>query len=183
MKQPTLVTERLVLRPLREDDADAVQVLAGDYAIADTTLSIPHPYEDGMAERWIAAHSSQFELGTHAVFAIELAADQRVVGAISLTLERNFSKAELGYWVGKPFWNHGYATEAARRIVEYGFHNLGLNRISSRHLVRNPASGKVMQKIGMRHEGTLREDTVKWDQFEDLEQYSVLRSEWPHSGS
>lgn len=160
-----------------------MQELAGDRAIADTTLSIPHPYEDGMAEQWIAEHRSQFEAGTHAVFAVELLDDHRLVGAVSLTIDLDFMKAELGYWIGRPFWNEGYATEAARRIVRYAFDDLGLNRISSRHLVRNPASGRVMQKIGMRHEGTLREDTVKWGRFEDLEMYGLLRSERQAAGA
>ncbi len=178
MNQPTLATDRLILRPFGTDDAKTVQALGGDRAIADTTLSIPNPYEDGMAEQWIEQHRGQFEAGTHVVFAIETATDEQLVGAISLTIDRNTEKAELGYWVGKPFWNGGYATEAARRIVEYAFEDLGLNRIVAKHMVRNPASGRVMQKIGMQQEGTLREDTVKWDRFEDLHIYGLLRSEW-----
>ncbi len=178
MNQRTLKTERLILRPFSTDDAEAVQTLGGDRAIADTTLSIPNPYEDGMAEQWIAAHPGQFEAGTHAVFAIERPDDNQLVGAISLTIDRQVSKGELGYWVGKPFWNEGYATEAARRIVEYGFQDHDLNRILAKHMVRNPASGRVMQKIGMQHEGTLREDTIKWDRYEDLHIYGLLRSEW-----
>ena len=178
MDQPTLTTERLILRPFDATDAAAVQALAGDREIADTTLRIPHPYEDGMAEEWIADHRGQFEAGTLVVFAIELKSDGKLAGAISLTVERGLLKAEMGYWVGRPFWNEGYCTEAARRIVEYGFDDLGLNRIAAQHLVRNPSSGRVMQKIGMRHEGTLKEATIKWDRFEDLELYSLLRREW-----
>ncbi len=178
MEQPTLTSERLILRPFDAGDAAAVQTLAGDREIADTTLRIPHPYEDGMADEWIAAHRGQFEAGTMAVFAIELKSDGELAGAISLTIERGLLKAEMGYWVGTPFWNKGYCTEAARRIVEYGFEDLGLNRIAAQHFVRNPSSGRVMQKIGMRHEGTLKEAAMKWDRFEDLELYSLLRREW-----
>lgn len=181
MEQPTLKTARLALRPFDGGDAADVQTLAGDRAIADTTLRIPHPYENGMAEEWIARHRAEFEAGALVVFAMERAADRSLIGAISLTIERGFRKAELGYWVGKPYWNEGYATEAARRIVGYGFDELGLNRIAAHHLVRNPASGRVMQNIGMRHEGTLREATIKWGRFEDLELYSLLRKEWQSS--
>ena len=131
-----------------------------------------------MAEAWIATHRDEFEAGNLVAYAIERLSDQRLIGAISLTIDRVHRKAELGYWVGKPFWNKGYCTEAAQRIVEYGFEEFDLNRIAAHHLVRNPASGKVMQKIGMRHEGTLREATIKWDRFEDLELYSLLRREW-----
>lgn len=178
MKQPTLQSRRLLLRPFSLDDASTVQELAGDYAIADTTLMIPHPYEDGMAEQWISEHSVKFEEGMLVAFAIVLRETSQLVGAVSLTVDKDQHKAELGYWVGKPFWNRGYATEAARLIVEYGFDQLQLNRISSRYLVRNPASGRVMQKIGMVHEGTLRQDTIKWGQYEDLHAYGLLRDDW-----
>ncbi len=178
MNQPTLQSRRLLLRPFSLDDAVTVQQLAGKHAIADTTLKIPHPYEDGMAEQWISEHRAQFEEGSLVAFAIVLQETSELVGAISLTVDREQHKAELGYWVGQPFWNRGYATEAARSIVEYGFTRLDLNRISSRHLVRNPASGRVMQKIGMVHEGTLRQDTIKWGQYEDLHAYGLLRNDW-----
>jgi len=102
----------------------------------------------------------------------------QLIGAIGLTIDRELDKAELGYWVGKPFWGNGYATEAARLIVDYGFNQLHLNRICAKHFVRNPASGRVMQKIGMVHEGTARQDTIKWGAYEDLHLYGLLKSEW-----
>lgn len=178
MGRPTLLSKRLVLRPFTIDDAAAVQELAGDYEVADTTLRIPHPYEDGMAEQWISQHRDSFREGTNLVLAVELAEPRLLIGAIELTIDGGIKKAELGYWIGRPYWNNGYATEAGRRIVEYGFKELGLNRIAARHMVRNPASGRVMRKIGMSHEGMLRQDTIKWGRFEDLEIYSILHSEW-----
>ena len=92
-------------------------------------------------------------------------------------IDRDFCKAELGYWVGKPFWNQGIATEAARSIIHFGFSELGLNRISAQHFVRNPSSGKVMLKLGMAHEGTLRQAVTKWGKYEDLHAYGLLRDE------
>jgi RimJ/RimL family protein N-acetyltransferase len=178
MDQPTLHTKRLLLQPFDESDAAAVQRLAGDRAIADTTLNIPHPYEDGMAEHWIGQRAEQFHAGTHTVLAIVERDTEQLVGAIGLTIDSAYRKAELGYWVGVPYWNRGYATEAARAILEYGFRNLDLNRIAAQHLARNPASGRVMEKIGMSREGTLRQATMKWDRFEDLHVYSILSSEW-----
>lgn len=178
MNQPTLSSARLLLRPCALEDATAVRRLAGEYEIADTTLNIPHPYEEGMAEQWIAGHRPQFLDGTNAVFAVVLKQSSELVGAIGLGIVRDFNKAELGYWIGKPFWNRGYATEAASRIVEYGFDVLSLNRIAARHLARNPASGKVMTKIGMVHEGTARQDVLKWGKYEDLESYGLLKCEW-----
>lgn len=178
MPPPVLETPRLVLRPFRETDAPAVRELAGDRLIADTTLSIPHPYEDGVAEKWIESHAPGFEAGSIAVFAIVRRDDQQLVGAIGLTIDGELDKAELGYWVGRPFWNSGYATEAALAILDYGFRDLELNRISAKHLARNPASGRVMVKAGMRLEGTARQDTKKWGRYEDLVSYGILREEW-----
>lgn len=178
MDQPTLHTQRLVLRRFEPDDAAVVQKLAGDRAIAATTQNIPHPYEVGMAESWIAAHNERLRQG-HAAFAIVLRASNDLIGTIGLRIDAGSSKAELGYWVGVPYWNNGYATEAARRLVEYGFDSLLLNRIAARHFTRNPASGRVMEKIGMVREGTIRQGALKWDQFEDLELYAILRSDWP----
>lgn len=178
LKVPVLETERLSLRPFLLSDASDVQRLAGNWAIADTTLNVPHPYEDGMAEAWISAHQPGFESGDLAVFAITLKSGNELVGAVSLQVDRCFDRANLGYWIGEPFWGLGYCTEAATSIVEYGFAELKLQRLHAGHLARNPASGRVMQKIGMLMEGTARQHTKKWGKFEDLVLYGLLRDEW-----
>lgn len=178
MSQPTIETRRLVLRPFRKDDASAVQRLAGERAIADTTLNIPHPYEDGMAEQWIETHEPGYRAETLATFAVVLRAGRELVGAIGLRIERNLNKGELGYWIGKPYWNLGYATEAAIAVLEYGFGEGELNRITGRHLARNPSSGRVMASAGMLLEGTARQDTMKWGIYEDLVTYGMLREDW-----
>lgn len=148
-RQLTLETERLLLRRFTLEDAPRVQLLAGDKAIAETTLNIPHPYEDGMAEEWIGTHEEQRDAGKLENFALVQKGDNLLVGAIGLVIKREFESAELGYWVGRPYWGQGYCTEAARMILKYGFEQLGLNRIFAGHFTINPASGKVMKKIGM----------------------------------
>jgi len=178
MNQPTVHSDRILLRPFALEDSATVQRLAGEYEIADTTLSIPHPYEDGMAEHWISGQGEQFQAGTNAVFAIVEKTSLQLIGAVSLTIDKDLHKAELGYWIGRPYWNKGYATEAARSIVDYGFKQLRLKRIVARHFVRNPASGKVMLKVGMVHEGTLRKDAIKWGEYEDLCLFGLLRDDW-----
>jgi len=178
MSQPSLETKRLILRPFRLTDAPAVQELAGERDIADTTMNIPHPYEDGMAEEWIEDHESGYEDGKIATFAIVLRDDADLVGAIGLQIDGGLSKAELGYWIGKPFWNLGYATEATIAILAFGFDELRLNRIQAGHLARNPSSGRVMEKAGMILEGAARQATIKWGQYEDLVSYGILREDW-----
>jgi RimJ/RimL family protein N-acetyltransferase len=177
-QQPTLETTRLILRPFKMSDATAVQKLAGDRSIADKVQNIPHPYEDGVAEEWISTHRPGFEAGELATFAAVLRTESELIGAIGLTIVPQFDRAVLGYWIGKPYWGNGYCTEAGRAIMKYGFLDLKLNRVYASHLTRNPVSGKVMQKLGMIHEGRLREHTKKWDVFEDLELYGILRHEW-----
>ncbi len=153
-----------------------VQRLAGERAIADTTLTIPHPYLDGMAEAWIATHADAWAQRDRATFAITSEADG-VIGAIGLHFRPAHRRAELGYWIGRPFWNRGFATEAARAMIAFGFEALALNRIHASHLTRNPASGRVLAKAGMRFEGILRQHVIKWDRPEDLAEYAILRGD------
>ena len=180
--RPTLETERLLLRPFELADAKEVQGLAGDRSIADTTTSIPHPYEDGMAEEWISRHQGAFDQGKEVIFAIARKGDGALVGAISLMGVSPGHQAELGYWVGKPYWGQGFCTEAARVVLRYGFYSMGLKRIHACHFARNPASGRVMQKIGMRHEGCRRGHVKKWDALENLVLYGILITDWKGGG-
>ncbi|MDJ0571800.1 MAG: GNAT family N-acetyltransferase [Pleurocapsa sp. MO_192.B19] len=175
---PTLQTVRLILRPFELADASEVQKLAGAREIASVTLNIPHPYEDGMAEEWISTHQETFEQGKSVNFAIIEKETTRLCGAIGLGINSQNSNAELGYWIGVPYWRQGYCTEAALAVVAYGFENLNLHRIHSSHFIRNPASGRVMQKVGMIREGCLRQDVQKWGKFEDLVIYGILATEW-----
>lgn len=180
---PEFETKRLILRPFGNSDAAEVMRLAGDRAIADTTLNIPHPYEQGMAEEWISTHQDAFDRGQGATFAITLKPEGALVGAISLMGMIKGHRAELGYWIGKPYWNHGYCTEAARVLLRYAFSDLALVRVHACHFTRNPASGRVLQKIGMRHEGCRRQHVKKWDRTEDLEVFGVLMQEWESAAS
>ena len=167
-----------MLRPFALSDAADVQRLAGDRSVADTTLTIPHPYLNGMAEEWIARHAPGFEAGTLAVFAITLRPSGELVGAVGLVIERSADRAELGYWIGAGSWNLGYSTEAGHALVDYGFENLALNKICAHHFKRNPASGRVLQKLGMRLEGERAQHVKKWDRYEDIVLYGLLRATW-----
>ena len=156
----------------------AVHRLAGDRAIADTTITIPHPYTENMAEAWILTHKPLFRTGAQVNFAITLIDDNQLVGAIGLLLQPAHNRAELGYWVGVPHWGKGYCTEAADAVLAFGFDTLRLHRIHAAHLRRNPASGRVLEKCGMVHEGCARQHAHKWDRYEDLEQWGILRPEY-----
>ena len=177
MEQPTTSSDRLILRPFTLADAPDTHRMVADRDIASTTLLIPHPYEDVMAEEWIGTHQSQFEWGEQIIFAIVLRADGSFLGNITLRINQSDEHGELGYWIGKPYWNMGYATEATQAVIRYGFEVLGLQRIFAGHFTRNPASGRVMQKAGMTYEGCFRHHN-KWDVFEDLAYYGIIRGDY-----
>ena len=181
--QPTLKTQRLILRPFTLADAPELQRLANAPEIAATTLHIPHPYPQGMAETWIKQHPRMFEAGEGAVFAIELRREAALMGCVGLGCDSENQNAELGYWIGLPYWNRGYATEAARMVVAFGFAAFGLHRIKSSCFGSNPASARVLEKIGMRYEGRRREQLFKEGRgFEDVVEYGILRGDFIAQG-
>src|SRR6478736_7801512 len=126
--QEDIRTGRLILRPFALTDAHQIKALAGDQRIYETTLCIPSPYEEGMAESWIATHQRCFYEGLGAVYAI-CQQSGLLIGAVSLARNSPFNRAELGYWIGVDFWNRGYCTEAAKAMVEYGFEVLAYHKI------------------------------------------------------
>ena len=129
--QPTLETPRLILRPFTFEDVPSVTRYAGAREISMMTLNIPHPYDEQMAREWIEKNLDAFEQGKAAVFAIVSrdAQDEDgkyAIGGIGLHTSAEHSRAEIGYWLGVPFWNRGYVTEATQAIVDYGFETLNL---------------------------------------------------------
>ncbi len=176
---PELATARLILRPFTLDDAAEVQQLAGAPEIEDTTLHIPHPYPDGLAAEWISHHPMNWDEGNSLTLAMTRREGGALLGGISLGFRPENDSAEMGYWIGVPYWNRGYTTEAAIALIDYGLHTLGLHRIYARHFARNPASGRVMAKAGMRYEGCMREALKKGDRYEDLVIYGILATDAP----
>ncbi len=174
---PPLLTERLVLRSFTLGDAADVQRLAGDPDVASTLPNMPHPYEDGMAEEWMRFCSERYDKDEALNFAITLRTDKNFIGGIAFRLAQESKEGELGYWIGKPYWNRGYMTEAAKAVVAYGFKVLKLNRIHAKYFKRNVASKRVVEKIGMRYANFFPQD-VENGYLEDTVQYSILKCEF-----
>ncbi|MCU0833429.1 MAG: GNAT family N-acetyltransferase [Chromatiaceae bacterium] len=164
-------TERLILRWFQPTDAEVFAALAGDRAISDTMISVPHPLPAGFALGWVTA-------GAPNRFAVCEVASGLLAGAIELReLDYEHCAAELSFWIGRPFWRRGYASEAGLAVIHHAFVTLGLNRVYAFHMVRNPASGQVLAKLGMRQEGLLRQKVRKWGRFEDVVARAVLRED------
>jgi [ribosomal protein S5]-alanine N-acetyltransferase len=178
--QPVLDTARLVLRPFTPGDAPLLAQLACKFRVADTTASIPHPYSAEQALQDIHKFNDEFGRGVGAYFAIALRqAPQSLIGCVLLKLiDRRDEQGELGYWIDEMESGKGYATEAARALLDFGFNVLGLNRISACHMTRNPASGRILEKLGMQQEGCLRQGAKKWGKYEDLLIWAILREEF-----
>ncbi|NPA92850.1 MAG: GNAT family N-acetyltransferase, partial [Chloroflexi bacterium] len=140
MSIPTLTTARLTLRPFTLADAAEVARLANDRAVAKTT-TIPFPYTETHAQKWIATHAPAAVRRERMIWAITTASDGRLMGAIELRFHTARHVGELGYWLGKAFWGQGYMTEAAQAVMAYGFREAGLYRIQAKHWHNNPASG------------------------------------------
>ncbi len=183
---PTLETIRLRLRPFTMADAPEVARMVSDRRVSEMTLNIPYPYPADLAVQWIGSHAAGVADGTLYSFAVERVAPDApgqsaggvLLGAIALTPNARFRRAEIGYWLGVEHWNRGYMTEAARCVVAFGFAQLGLQRIQATCYPRNPASAKVMQHAGLRYEGLLRGYVYKDGVQEDIAMYAMLRSDW-----
>ncbi len=175
-----LETDRLTPRPYDLSDIPALVPLIGAREVAATTLRIPHPYTEEYARDFIASAQEDMANGKCLRLGIILRESQTLCGGIGLMIEAEHRRAELGYWIGVPYWGNGYATEAARIVVNYGFGALGLHKIFASHFANNPTSGNVLRKIGMRHEGSLRAHVMKWGKLLDLEMYGMLASDVEH---
>jgi RimJ/RimL family protein N-acetyltransferase len=145
---PVLATERLLLRAPRLDDAAALATLANDRRIAENTLRIPHPYALADAQTFISGANT----GEHETAFLITTADGAVIGACGIAM-LDGETPELGYWLGAAFWGKGFATEAARAVIDHAFGELGHGTLLAGARVSNPASRRVLQKCGFQWTG------------------------------
>lgn len=177
LPMPSLTSERLILRAFVPSDAFDVTRYLSDAAVARNTLTIPHPYPAGAADEFIARQAPDWTAGKRAVWAITDNREGALLGAVGLHFALAHHKAEVGYWIAAPAWGKGIATEAVRRMIAFGFDELGLHRLDAQHYVENPASGRVMTKAGMRHEGLMRGVVFRDGIPRDNELYAILRTD------
>lgn len=170
---PALHGERITLRPFTLDDAPAVYSHLSTPEIASTTANIDYPYPQGAAESWIQSHEKEAAAGTSLTWAITLAGGT-LIGAIGLHLAPQHARGEIGYWLGVPYWNQGYTTEAARLVTPYGFDTLNLHRIQATCLPHNVGSSRVMEKAGLTFEGVLRGYVREDGDFRDIAMYAKV---------
>ena len=169
---PVLETKRLALRTARLEDAKAVAALANDRRIAENTARIPYPYKLADAEQFIAGASKKGE----AAYLVTLR-DGTIVGACGLMF-REDDAPEIGYWLGVPYWNKGYATEALHALIDYAFTDLTHDAVQAGARVTNPASRRVLEKCGFQWTGVglYRINSIK--SSAPIDRFRLERSIW-----
>ena len=146
-----LESERLLLRPPEFRDVPAITTWIGDWDVAKNLASVPHPYREADAREFVSRMVMHKARGEAFCFAIVRKTDDVFMGCCGLTLKDG--RFELGYWLGKPFWGQGYATEAAKKAVSFAFRELKAETLWAGWYHDNPASGRVLEKLGGRPNG------------------------------
>lgn len=171
---PILKSDRLILKiPQASNIPDIIQY-ANNVNISNNLISLPHPYAEKDAIFWLNMAHQGFQNKENYIFGIHLDKN-KFIGGIGLHTHARDNHAELGYWIGEPHWNKGIVTEAVAIMLKFGFEALKLERIYAVHFEDNPASGKVMIKNGMQHEGVLRNHVKKGEKYRSIVQYAILK--------
>jgi RimJ/RimL family protein N-acetyltransferase len=144
-----LSTPRLILRRPVESDAAATIAIVGDFEVARRLGRVPHPYHRSDFDQFL-----EHVVPNEPTWAIILRQTNELIGMTGLAPQRKQSSAELGYYLGHPFWGAGFATEAGQAVVRFGFERLGCTKLASRCHADNPASGKVLAKLGFKTVGS-----------------------------
>jgi 8-oxo-dGTP diphosphatase len=154
-----LATERLSLRPYRAEDAAELHRLINDWEVCRSLAAVPYPYPRALADEWIASAATSLADGSAYHLAITGTEGERevIVGGVGLRIDAASGTGRLGYWVGKRFWGHGVAAEAAGRLARWALANLDLHTLEANVATDNAASIAVLRKIGFSHVGRATE--------------------------
>ncbi|MBD8499570.1 GNAT family N-acetyltransferase [Paenibacillus arenosi] len=172
----TITTERLLVRPFQLSDAQRVSEFCNNYNVYKSTLTLPYPYPIESAQSWIQTHEDNFRHNRSYEFAITDKYTHELYGAIGLSYKPLHKNGELGYWIGEEYWGKGYATEASKAVISFAFAEKKYHRVFARFFASNPASGRVMEKVGMVEEGRLVQHVYKEGKYEDLIHYGVINT-------
>lgn len=175
---PALETDRLVLRKLGKEDASDIYACSSDPEVSkympwETHRSIKD------SEDYIEMAIEQYELGQLAPWGITLKESEKLIGTIEyVKWLPNHYRAEISFVLSKRFWGKGYILEATKKVIQFGFSHMELQKIEALSMIENVQSQRVLQKLGMRFEGVLRNHWWIKDQFRDIVQYSILKKEF-----
>ena len=177
-KPVTILTERLSLGTILATDIPAIIKYAGDIKVAEHLLNMPHPYYEKDAIFWLNLAHQGWQDKSKYIFGIRLQETQELIGGVGLHVESRYDRAELGYWIGFPFWGQGYMSEAVGAVLDFGFRAANLHKIFAIHYIENPASGKVMSKNGMIKEGVLKDHIKVKGAYKTIAQYGLTKTDY-----
>jgi ribosomal-protein-alanine N-acetyltransferase len=177
---PTLETPRLVLRPVTENDTDAIFAACSNSRVTEHTLFETHRSPDD-ATAFVNAYARlNYENAVPDPLAIALKSEPtRLIGCTGGRWNTEANRCvEFGYWLAEPVWGMGIATEAVRALVPFLFESMTPERVQAHVMTPNVASARVLEKAGLTYEGTLRSAVLRRGRFWDIRMYSMIRSEW-----
>ena len=172
----TIVGDRIILRKMSIKDLDDVYEYARDSRVSEHLLWSPHPSKD-FTKRYLQYIEKKYRKCEFFDWAVEL--HGKMIGTCGFTsLSVDNQSGEVGFVLNSKYWGKGIAREAASLVIKYGFETLGLNRIESRYMLENTQSRRVMEKCGMRYEGTLRKSILSKGKYRDIGVFSILKEEY-----
>ncbi|MBQ9922850.1 MAG: GNAT family N-acetyltransferase [Clostridia bacterium] len=174
---PRLETDRLVLRQMLIRDKDDMYEYSCKPEITKYLLWTEHPSADYTA-KYLRYMQPKYRRGEVFDWALVNKAENKMIGTCGFVrFDTENNAAEVGYVVSDKYWGKGYAAEALKRVIAFGFDELSLNRIYARHMMGNERSGRVMQKCGMRYEGIIRGSMYIKGKYCDVAQYAILKND------
>lgn len=174
---PSIESDCLYLRPFKKEDSLRVKELANNKEIT-SILGMPYPYLVKYAEAWIDTHPNLLSNGSEYPLAIVSKEEKDIIGTITIRIDKENNKGELGYWIGRDYWGKGYATEAVKKMMDYGFNKCHLHKMWATALSRNKASTIVLEKSGLQMEAIFRENKRIGNVYEDVCIYGLLKREY-----
>jgi len=173
-KENSIETDRLLLRRFVPADAPRVAAICNTDEVYIGTLALPHPYTEESAIWWIEHQQENFEKDYYYDYAVTDKQSGELYGCMGMGIDLNSNMGEIGYWIDPNHWNKGIATEAAEAIIRFGFEVKKFHKINASYFTYNPASGRVMEKVGMEREGLRKKHVWKIDRFEDIVLYGIV---------
>lgn len=180
---PQIPFGSITLDRIHKEDLPVIAALLQDKVFHDNTLNIPYPYGIKNARAFYEKIKSGYLDKDTFVFAVRENLDDRLVGLVGLHLNKHLKNAEIGYWTGREYWNQGFAATAVSALIGFAFEELDVQKIYATHFTYNPASGRVMNKAGMRYEAILKGHVFKNGSMQDLVQYGITKEDYLASRS
>lgn len=172
-------TERFIIRPYTTKDAENLLSTIGTYEVYMTTYGIPHPCNLKYARKWIKGVINNAVKDKSYEYAIIGKQDGQYLGNVGLiNIDMVSRKCDISYFVNPEFWGCGIATEAASELIGYAFNVMNINRVGGSCMEHNIASARVMEKLSMKYEGTMRDYFIKNNRYVNLRCYSILQDEF-----